>query len=122
MSFLSHIGLSALDKATGNVLDKAANAIKDGDVKEFIKHLKSILSGVEDKLEEISDIFEDAIDQGKKDVGRHVAKVKRRMMREVREDLESLEDQFSDKMAMAMEAKISELVAAEVAKQVSGKS
>ena len=39
-------------------------------------------------------------------------------MREVREDLESLEDQFSDKMAKAMESKIEEMVAAEVDKRL----
>ena len=30
MSFLSHIGLSIVDKLTGNALDKVGNAIKDG--------------------------------------------------------------------------------------------
>ena len=95
MSFLSHIGLSSIDKLTGNALDKMGNAIKDGDVKDIIKQLTGILNGVEDRLEDISDLFEDAVDKGKRDVQRQVAKVKKRMMREVREDLESLEDQFS---------------------------
>ena len=118
MSFLSHIGLSALDKATGNVLDKAANAIKDGDVKEFVKHLKSILSGVEDSSKKSAIFSRTPSIRVKKDVRRQVAKVKRRMMREVREDLESLEDQFTDKMAQAMESKIQELVAVEVSERV----
>ena len=122
MSFLSHIGLSSIDKLTGNALDKLGNAIKDGDVKGIVKQLTGILDGVEDRLEDISELFEDAVDKGKRDVQRQVTKVKKRMMREVREDLESLEVQFTDKMAKAMESKIQELVAIEVAKQVSGKS
>ena len=122
MSFLSHIGLSSIDKLTGNALDKLGNAIKDGDVKGIVKQLTGILDGVEDRLEDISELFEDAVDKGKRDVLRQVTKVKRRMMREVREDLESLEGQFTDKMAKAMESRLKELVAVEVAKQVSGKS
>ena len=114
MSFLSLIGLSSIDKLTGNALDKLGNAIKDGDVKGIVKQLTGILDGVEDRLEDISELFEDAVDKGKRDVQRQVAKVKKRMMREVREDLESLEGQFTDKMAKAMESRLKELVAAEV--------
>ena len=50
MSFFSHIGLSIVDKVTGNALDKLGNAIKDGDVKELVSQFTSILDGVEDKL------------------------------------------------------------------------
>ena len=52
MSFFSHIGLSVIDKVTGNAgVDKVGNAIKDGDVNELVKQFTSIiLNGVEDKL------------------------------------------------------------------------
>ena len=50
MSFFSHIGLSVIDKLTGNALDKLGNAIKDGDVTELVKQFTGILEGVEDKL------------------------------------------------------------------------
>ena len=114
MSFLSHIGLSVIDKMTGNALDKLGNAIKDGDVSEVIGQFTGILEGVEDKLGDISDLFEDAIDKAKKEVRYEVRLVKRKMMREVRDDLKDLHAQFGDKIAAAMEAKIAEMVEAEV--------
>ena len=102
MSFLSHIGLSIVDKLTGNALDKVGNAIKDGDASELIKQLKSIFEGVEDRLEEISDLFEGEIDNAKKAVRREVSKVKRNLLRETREELQELQAQFGDKLADAM--------------------
>ena len=116
MSFLSHIGLSVVDKLTGNALDKLGNAIKDGDVTKIVSQFTEILEGVEDKLGDVSDLFEDAIDDAKKDVRREVNKVRRRLIRETREEMESLHEQFVDKMAEAMESKIKELVEAEVAR------
>ena len=50
MSFFSDIGLSVIDKLTGNALDKLGNAIKDGDVKKIVEMFREILDGVEDKL------------------------------------------------------------------------
>ena len=41
MSFLSHIGLSVVDKLTGNALDKLGNAIKDGDVTKIVEQFTS---------------------------------------------------------------------------------
>ena len=68
MSFFSRIGLSIVDKLTGNALDKLGNAIKDGDVKKIVEMFRDILEGVEDKLGEASELFEDAIETGKKDM------------------------------------------------------
>ena len=76
MSFLSHIGLSVVDKLTGNALDKLGNALKAGDVTEVVGLFKGILDGVEVKLGDVSDLFEDAIDDAKRDVRREVARVK----------------------------------------------
>ena len=110
MSFLSHIGLSVVDKLTGNALDKLGNAIKDGDVSKIVSQFTEILEGVEDKLGDVGDLFEDAIDDAKKDVRKEVYRVKRRLVRETRQEMEALHDQFVDKMAEAMEVKIKELV------------
>ena len=74
MSFFSRIGLSIVDKVTGNALDKLGNAIKDGDVTELVKQFTGILEGVEDKLGDVGDLFEDAIDDAKKDVRREVSR------------------------------------------------
>ena len=43
MSFLSHMGLSVIDKVTGNALDKMGNAIKKGDVSGLVKQFRGIL-------------------------------------------------------------------------------
>ena len=118
MSFLSHIGLSIVDKLTGNALDKVGNAIKDGDASELIKQLKSIFEGVEDRLEEISDLFEGEIDNAKKAVRREVSKVKRQLLRETREELQELQAQFGDKLADAMKEQIERLVELEVIRQL----
>ena len=117
MSFLSHIGLSVVDKLTGNALDKLGNAIKDGDVSKIVEQFTGILESVEDKLGEVSDLFEDAIADAKKDVRREVSKVKRRLVRETRQEMEALHSQFVDKMAEAMEEKLAEMVKAEVSRQ-----
>ena len=118
MSFLSHIGLSVVDKLTGNALDKLGNAIKDGDVTELVKQFTGILEGVEDKLGDVSDLFEDAIDDAKKDVRREIARVKRRLVRETKAEMEALYEDFGDKMVEAMKPQIAELVEAEVAKRM----
>ena len=118
MSFLSHIGLSSIDKLTGNALDKLGNAIKDGDVKDVFDQLTSILDGVEDKLGDVSDVFEDAIDDAKKDVQREVTKVKRQLIRETRAEMKVLHKEFGDNLAESMKPIISELVAAEVKRRM----
>ena len=120
MSFFSHIGLSVVDKITGNALDKVGNAIKDGDVSELVKQFTSVLDGVEDKLGDIGDLFEDAIDEAKKDVRREVSKVKRRLIRETREEMENLHEQFGEKIAESMRVQIAEMVEAEVARRITG--
>ena len=84
------------------------NAIKDGDASELINQLKSIFEGVEDRLEEISDLFEGEIDNAKKAVRREVSKMKRKLLREAREDLQDLQAQFGDKLADAMKEQIAE--------------
>ena len=114
MSFFSHIGLSIVDKVTGNALDKLGNAIKDGDVTELVKQFTGILEGVEDKLGDVGELFEDAIEEAKRDVQREVSRVKRRLVRETRAELEKVHAEFGDKMAEAMEAKIAEMVDAEI--------
>ena len=118
MSFLSHIGLSSIDKLTGNALDKLGNAIKDGDVKEVIGQFTGILDAVEDKLGDVSELFEDAIDDAKKDVRREVNQLKRQLIRETKAEMKELHAAFGDKMAEAMEAKIAGMVEAEVARQL----
>ena len=118
MSFFSHIGLSVVDKITGNALDKVGNAIKDGDVSELVKQFTSVLDGVEDKLGDIGDLFEDAIDEAKKDVRREVSKVKRKLIRETREEMENLHEQFGEKIAESMRVQIAEMVEAEVSKRM----
>ena len=118
MSFLSHIGLSVVDKLTGNALDKLGNAIKDGDVSKIVDQFTSILEGVEDKLGDVSEIFEDAIADAKKDIRREVARVRRRIIRETRQEMEALHEQFVDKMAEAMEEKIKGIVQLEVERRM----
>ena len=118
MSFFSHIGLSVIDKVTGNALDKVGNAIKDGDVSELVKQFTGILNGVEDKLGDIGDLFEDAIADAKKDVRREVAKVKRRLVRETREELDTLHAEFGEKVAEAMHDKIQTMVKAEIERRI----
>ena len=118
MSFLSHIGLSVVDKLTGNALDKLGNAIKDGDVSKIVDQFTSILEGVEDKLGDVSELFEDAIADAKKDIRREVARVRRRIIRETREEMEALHEQFADKMAEAMEEKIKGIVQLEVERRM----
>ena len=115
---MSHIGLSIVDKLTGNALDKVGNAIKDGDASELIKQLKSIFEGVEDRLEEISDLFEGEIDNAKKAVRREVSKVKRNLLRETREELQELQAQFGDKLADAMKEQIARMVEVEVDRRI----
>ena len=110
MSFFSHIGLSIVDKVTGNALDKLGNAIKDGDIKEITSLFKGILEGVEDKLGDVSDLFEDAIEDGKKDMRREVAKVKRRLVRETREELEQVCEEFGERVIDAMKLQIAKMV------------
>ena len=114
MSFFSHIGLSIVDKITGNALDKVGNAIKDGDVSELIKQFRGLLEGVEDKLGDVSELFEDAIDDAKKDVRREVTRMKRKLVRETRQELETMHDQFLD----ALRPTIAELVEAEVSRRL----
>ena len=116
MSFLSHIGLSFVDKLTNNALDKLGNAIKDGDVEELVKQFTSILSGVEDKLGDVSEIFEDAIDDGKKDVRREINRVKRKILRETREEMDNLFEEFGDKFVEGMKPQIEEMVRNEIEK------
>ena len=114
MSFWSHIGLSVIDKITDNAFDKLGNAIKDGDVSEVISQFTGILEGVEDKLGDISDLFEGAIEDAKKDVRLEISKVKRRLIRETRKEMERVHAEFGEKMAETMEAKLQSMVEAEV--------
>ena len=114
MSFFSHIGLSIVDKVTGNALDKLGNAIKDGDAKEVLSLLRGILEGFEDKVDNINDLFEDKIDKDLRDVTRQVARVKRRLIRETREEMEQLSGEFGEKMIEAMRGEIKAMVAVEI--------
>ena len=116
MSFLNHIGLGFLDPT--NELDKAANAIKSGDVSAIIKQLKVIFDGVEDRLGDISDLFEDAAEDAKKGMRRELTQAKRRMIREAREELSQLQERFGDTLAEAMKPMIAELVEAEVERRL----
>ena len=77
---------------TGNALDKMGNAIKKGDVSGLVKQFRDILEGVEDRLDDISGVFEDAIENGKKDMQRDIAQIKRRLVRETRAEMEELFD------------------------------
>ena len=118
MSFWSHIGLSVIDKITDNAFDKLGNALKDGDVKEVVSLFKGILDGVEDKLGDASELFDEAIEAAKTDVRREVRTVKRRLVRETRAELEAMHEQFGDKLLDAMEPKIAAMVEAEVARRM----
>ena len=106
MSFLSHIGLSVIDKVTGNALDKMGNAIKKGDVSGLVKQFRGILEGVDDKLDDISELFEDAIDDGKKSVQREVGRVKKKILRETKEEIEALHEEFGDTLTNALMEKL----------------
>ena len=117
MSFLSHIGLGVIDKLTGNALDKVGNAIKDGDVTELVSQFTTILEGVEDNLGDVADLFEDTIDDAKKDIRREMNQAKRRLVREARAELATLHEEFGDKLIEGMRPKISAMVAEELAKQ-----
>ena len=114
MSFLSHIGLSVIDKATGNVLDKIGNAIKDGDIKEFTKLLSGLLEGVEDNLGSIAEKFEDVIENAEKDARRQGGRLKRQLVREMRQEMAQVGEEFAEKLIEAMRPQIAELVEAEV--------
>ena len=114
MSFWSHIGLSIVDKLTDNAFDKLGNAIKDGDVSKVVSELKSIFDGVEDKLGDITDLFEDTIDDAKKQIRNDLSKAKRRMMREARMDMQNLQDEFGDKLIEALRPTIDLIVEEEV--------
>ena len=118
MSFLSRIGLSVLDKATGNVLDKIGNAIKDGDIKEFTKLLSGLLEGVEDNLGNIAEKFEDVMENAEKDARRQGGRLKRQLVREMRQEMEQVGEEFAEKLIEAMRPQIAELVKAEVALQL----
>ena len=121
MSFLSHIGLSVIDKLTDNALDKLGNAIKDGDVKEVLSQFTSILEGVEDKLGLVGDLIDDLVDDAKKDIRREISQAKRKMVREARKEMQNLHEQFGDKVAEAMQAKIAWMVEAEVERRMAEK-
>ena len=118
MSFFSHIGLSVIDKLTDNALDKLGNAIKSGDVSEILKQFKGILEGVENKLGDISDLFEDATEDAKQDMRRELTQTKRRMMREARDEFKQLQERFGDTLTDAIKPMIAELVDAEVRRQL----
>ena len=120
MSFLSHIGLSVIDKVTGNALDKMGNAIKKGDVSGLVKQFRDILEGVDDRLDDISGVFEDAIDDGKKDMRREIAHIKHRLVRETRAEMEELFEEFGEKVTDAMQDKVAAMVEAALDKR-SGK-
>ena len=117
MSFLSHIGLSVIDKITGNALDKVGNAIKDGDVDELVKQFTGVLNGVEDKLGDVAELFEDAVEDGKKDMRREINRVKRQLVRETRAELESVADEFGEVVIDSMRGNVQAMVAAEVERQ-----
>ena len=117
MSFLSHIGLSVIDKATGNALDKLGNAIKKGDVSGLVKQFRGILDGVDDRLDDISNLFEDeigkrqkliadAVEDGKRIVNREIGKVKKTARRETKEEIEALHEEFSETLADALMEKL----------------
>ena len=57
-------------------------------------------NGVEDKLGDIGDLFEDAIDDAKKDVRREVSEGQAPAdPRDARDEMEKLHAEFADKMA-----------------------
>ena len=68
MSFLNRIGLGFLDPT--NELDKFANAIKDGDVSEIVEKIGNLFQTVEDRLEDIAEIFEARVGQRQGSDGR----------------------------------------------------
>ena len=91
MSFLNHIGLGWMDPT--NELDKLGNAIKGGDLSALIKHLKSLFGDVEDRLAEVSELFEDSMEDAKKDMRHEMSRAKRKIVREARRDLELLQEE-----------------------------
>ena len=117
MSFFSHIGLSIVDKVTGNALDKLGNAIKDGDIKEFTKLFRGLLEGVEDTLSDITEKFEDVMEAAQNKARREAGKLKRQLVRETRQEMEQVGEEFGGKMIEAMEPRIRNMVAEEVKRQ-----
>ena len=61
---------------------------------EILKQFKGILEGVENKLGDISDLFEDATEDAKQDMRRELTQTKRRMMREARDEFKQLQERF----------------------------
>ena len=114
MSFLSHIGLSVVDKLTGNALDKLGNAIKDGDIKEITSLFKGILEGVEDQLGSIAEQFEDVMEAAEKQARREAGRLKRQLVRETRREMEQVGEEFAEKMLEAMRPQIKKMIDEEI--------
>ena len=115
MSFLNHIGLGWMDPT--NELDKLGNAIKGGDLSALIKHLKSLFRDVEDRLAEVSELFEDSMEDAKKDMRHEMSRAKRKIVREARRDLELLQEEFGGKLTDAMRPVLEEVVEAEFSRR-----
>ena len=65
-----------------------------------------------------SELFEDAIETGKKEMRREVARVRRRIVRETRKELEELHEEFGEKLMEGMRGKVAEMVEVEVERRL----
>ena len=82
MSFLNRIGLGFLDPT--NELDKFANAIRDGDVSEIVERVSNLFETVEDRLEDIAELFEGETGRAKEAMAATQREARRELKSEVR--------------------------------------
>ena len=120
MSFLNRIGLGFLDPT--NELDKFANAIKDGDVSEIVEKISNLFESVEDRLEDIAELFDAESASAKESLGatqrealRAVKREARGMIRRAKVEIGEAQKELGDKLL----AMISKQVEADVLRYMS---
>ena len=120
MSFLNRVGLGFLDPT--NELDKFANAIKDGDVSEIVEKIGNLFETVEDRLEDIAEVFEGETTRAKEAQNRTMREERREQKREIRgivrqakADIAEAQKVLGDKLMAALKATVAEEVAAQLA-------
>ena len=122
MSFLNRIGLGFLDPT--NELDKFANAIKDGDVSEIVERVSNLFETVEDRLEDIAELFEgetgrakEALDKTQRDARRDLKREVRVLVRRTKVEIGEAQRALGDKLMVSLKATVAEEVAAQLAAQ-----
>ena len=122
MSFLNRIGLGFLDPT--NELDKFANAVKDGDVSEIVEKIGNLFQTVEDRLEDIAEIFEGetagvkvAMGEAQRDARREMKREVRGIVRKAKVEIAEAQRALGDKLLDALKAQVAEEVLLQLAAQ-----